>query len=398
MPWLKENPKANPIRYPQDRRLRIGIRSKELVTLLALLLLPLLIAWIQYAVDGRPTIPQYASSDAPLGFPKWIRIAHYMNLLFMTLLIRSGLSILMDHPRLYWTVHCTPDQHWLRFTPLSVPLDRIWTAKDDSRYLSPWLGLPGYRHSVGVARHWHFPVALCFIGNGLIFLFLTFVTFHWRRIVPSSWSIFPNAWAYFVHYATLHMPPEPNGFYNYNGLQQLSYFAVIFIMAPLSFFTGLAMSPAIDNHFPKYAKFFGNRQIARSIHFLLLTGYLGFILVHITMVSVTGLARNMNHIMFGTDNTDPRGMIFGILSILVLVLVCIIAHLFSWSYPRVLQNVSKSIIEPLMRVYFNPLAPVAEYTKEDISPYFWPNGKMPTSKRWKDLAKNDFRDYIWTCG
>ncbi len=26
----------------------------------------------------------------------------------MILLIRSGLQILMDHPRLYWNLHCTP--------------------------------------------------------------------------------------------------------------------------------------------------------------------------------------------------------------------------------------------------------------------------------------------------
>jgi len=38
-------------------------------------------------------------------------------------------------------------------TPVEVPNDRIWTSKDDSRHLSPWIGLPGYRHTVGMARH-----------------------------------------------------------------------------------------------------------------------------------------------------------------------------------------------------------------------------------------------------
>jgi hypothetical protein len=45
-------------------------------------------------------------------------------------LIRSGFSILMDHPRLYFNDHCTPGSEWVRFTPLEVPRDRIWTAKD----------------------------------------------------------------------------------------------------------------------------------------------------------------------------------------------------------------------------------------------------------------------------
>ena len=35
--------------------------------------------------------------------------------------IRSGLQILMDHPRLYWNVHCTPGTEWLRLTPIEVP-------------------------------------------------------------------------------------------------------------------------------------------------------------------------------------------------------------------------------------------------------------------------------------
>ena len=69
---------------------------------------------------------------------------------------RSGLQILMDHPRLYWTVHCTPGTEWLRLTSVVVPRDRVFTAKDDSRPIPPWLGLPGHRHTVGTARHWHF--------------------------------------------------------------------------------------------------------------------------------------------------------------------------------------------------------------------------------------------------
>ena len=35
--------------------------------------------------------------------------------------------------------------------------------------------------------------------------------------------IVPDAWTMFVHYATFHMPPEPNGIYRYNALQHLTY-------------------------------------------------------------------------------------------------------------------------------------------------------------------------------
>ena len=65
-----------------------------------------------------------------------------------------------------------PRHEWLRLTPVEVPKDRVWTAKDDSRHLSPWIGLPGYRHTVGMARHWHFLSVLFWVGNGVAFVVL----------------------------------------------------------------------------------------------------------------------------------------------------------------------------------------------------------------------------------
>ena len=38
-------------------------------------------------------------------------------------------------------------------------------------------------------------------------------------------------------------------------------------------------------------------------------------------------------------------------------------------------------------------APVAEFGREDISPFFWVNGKMPTCDEWKTLAAGEFKDY-----
>ena len=73
---------------------------------------------VEPGADGR-------NGHGPHGFPAWLRITHFINLLFLILLIRSGLQILMDHPRLYGNVHCTPGTEWLRLTPIEVPKDRI---------------------------------------------------------------------------------------------------------------------------------------------------------------------------------------------------------------------------------------------------------------------------------
>ncbi len=381
--------------FPADRRLRIWVRPSMLMLLLIVALAPVLAAWCQYLIAGLPEVSGKfdPAEPGPHGFPAWLRYAHYFNLLFMILIIRAGLSILMDHPRLYWNVHCTPGTEWIRFTPLSVPTDRVWTAKDDARYISPWLALPGGRHSVGMARHWHFLCVLFWVINGLFFVILLFATGQWRRILPSDWHIFPEAWSVFVHYATFHMPPETDGYYRYNSLQHLAYGSVVFLMAPLSILTGLAMSPAVDNYFSWYPRLFGGRQFARSIHFLLLLGYLGFITVHVLMVVVTDLPRNMDHIVLGTNGTSPEGLILGAVGIGVILFACYAAHWLSWNRPRVVQYVARYVIEGLMEVFINRLPPRTEFTRKDISPHFWPNGKMPTSAEWKKLADNGFRDY-----
>lgn len=145
------------VHYPRDRRFRIWIRPSILISAAVLVVLPVVAAWIETSVWGLPRIaraPQvYPNNFAgPHGFPLWVRYSHFFNFLFVTMLIRSGLSILMDHPRLYFNNDCTPGSEWIRFTPLRVPRDRIWTAKDDARYISPLVATPGYRHTVGIAR------------------------------------------------------------------------------------------------------------------------------------------------------------------------------------------------------------------------------------------------------
>ena len=146
------------------------------------------------------------------------------------------------------------------FHAISLPTDRIWTAKDDARYISPIFCLPGYRHTVGVARSWHFIDMYGFILTGLIFIPLLFLSGQWARLVPDSWTVLPTAWSTFVHYANFHFPPEPDGFYAYNALQQLAYFFVVFVFAPISILAGASMSPAMVNHFPWFPRIFGGRQ------------------------------------------------------------------------------------------------------------------------------------------
>lgn len=383
--------------HPDDRRLSLFLRRPYLIGLVAAVAVPILVAWLQVAAFGLPptSAPDAHGDSDARGFPEWIRWTHLANMFFLFMLVRSGLSILMDHPRLYWNDHCTPGTEWLRFTPIDVPMDQPWTSKDDARYISPWLALPGYRHTIGMGRSWHFIMDYGFVLVGVVYVVMLFVSGQWPRLVPTSWAIVPAAWGVFVHYATLHWPTEPDGFYAYNALQQLAYFAVVFIMAPLSILTGISMSPAIDNAFPWYPRMFGGRQSGRSIHFLLLVGYVVFAIFHVAFVLMTGVQRNFNHIVLGTDDTKPLGLILGCIGLAVIIASFFIAQVVAWKYPRAIQRLHGVLVGTLERRIgaLRRLDPAERYTRADVSPYFWANGEMPDSQGWKQLAAGGFRDY-----
>ena len=57
-----------------------------------------------------------------VGFPLWLRVQHFLNLFFMLFIIRAGIQILADHPRLYWNRDCTPGTEWFRFQHGNVRL------------------------------------------------------------------------------------------------------------------------------------------------------------------------------------------------------------------------------------------------------------------------------------
>jgi methionine sulfoxide reductase catalytic subunit len=398
MPMVPFDAAHAAVHYPRDRRIRIWIRPSVLAVVVALVVVPVAAAWIETSLRGLPAIAPVASVNpnnlpSPHGFPLWVRYGHFFNFLFLMLLIRSGLSILADHPRLYFNNHCTPGTEWINFTPIAVPSDRLWTAKDDARYVSPLLATPGYRHTVGIARAWHFINVHGFIITGLVFAFLLFITDQWKRIVPTSSVVIAQAWNTWVHYATFHLPPEPNGFYGYNALQQLAYFAVFFVFGPVAILTGIAISPAIVSRYPGYARLLGGRQTARSIHFLTMVGFVAFLVVHLTLVTMTGFVRNMNHIVMGTDDTNKAGMLWGFVGIGVVVATWVAAHYVSWTHPRSLQRAVNRVTYPMQRLTLNRLNPHQRYRERDVSPFFWPNGKLPDRPDWKELAEHRFRDY-----
>jgi DMSO/TMAO reductase YedYZ molybdopterin-dependent catalytic subunit/thiosulfate reductase cytochrome b subunit len=271
----------------------------------------------------------------------------------------------------------------------------VWTAKEDTITLSPLVGLPGGRHTIGVARHWHFSSDILFVLTGVVYAAFFFSTPWLNRLLPEHWSIFPAAASCAVTYASLHFPKGVSGFYRYDALQQLTYFSVIFILAPLAILTGLAMSPALDNRFRWYARLFGNRQIARSIHFLVMCSFVVFFIGHMALVALTGLAANLNDITLGTNQHNLDGFAIWLAVITLVIAFNVWAVRFSWTHTRVLQRVSNLTVGRVMDLLFDHAAPRVQYRREDISPYFWPNhARLPDSNpEWCALRDDDFRGY-----
>ncbi len=325
------------------------------------------------------------------GFPWWVGAQHFLNMFLMIFIIRSGAQILADHPRLYWTRHSTPGKEWFRVQK-EVPNEPLWTAKEDSVGLPRQVGLPGLRHTIGLARWWHLGTDVVWLLNGAIFYVLLFTTWQWRRVVPTTWDIIPNSASALLQYLSLDWPTE-HGWVAYNGLQMTAYFITIFIAAPLALVTGLGMSPALSTRFRRVSKVL-SIQAARSMHFLVLCWFLFFIVIHVTLVFTTGLLKNLNHIYGGSDSSSWLG--FGVFAAtMVLVIVAWAAATpFTLRHPRTVQRVGYALIGPVQRLFEHVDTRPGEYSEGDISPYFWHNGQYPdTSEQYNALRKGDFSDY-----
>ncbi|MBB3749480.1 DMSO/TMAO reductase YedYZ molybdopterin-dependent catalytic subunit/thiosulfate reductase cytochrome b subunit [Mycolicibacterium sp. BK634] len=353
--------------------------------------------WFHEFIARYPgTSTQYVE-PVDSGFPWWLRWQHFFNLLFMMFIIRAGLQILADHPRLYLNAGSKPDTEWMRLRE-PVPVNRrdsddaetIWTAKEDSVALPKQLGLPGFRHSVGLARWWHFSFDLLWLINGVLFIVLLFCTDQWKRLVPTSLDVFPNALSTALQYLSLQLP-ENAGFSTYNALQLLAYFITIFIAAPLAFVTGLLQAPSIAGRFGTGAGLL-NRQVARTVHFGVLVWMLIFIVMHTVMIFITGFVGNVNHITLGTNTNSWWGVALYVAWMAIVVVFWLVASPLTIRHPRAIQNAGKLVVGRL-KALLEQTNPTATYSEDDISPYFWTNGEKPESDEYRQLEAGRWENY-----
>jgi thiosulfate reductase cytochrome b subunit len=228
--------------------------------------IPGVVEWIA-SYPGRAPLPDWA----PIGIPAWLGWQHFLSAFFLVMIVRSG-----------WLVRTTkrPPASWIRSNR------GIIRTKQPPRKISVHLWL-------------HNAVDLLWVVNGVVFVVLLFATGQWVRIVPTSWGVVPNALSAALQYASFDWP-STNGWVDYNALQQLSYFGVVFILSPLAIVTGLRMA----EFWPTEAKLSSIYKIewARAAHFPVMLIFVLFTFVHVLLVFTTGAQQNLNHMFAASDN------------------------------------------------------------------------------------------------
>lgn len=335
----------------------------------------------------------------PAHYPPFVIITHLLNILFMLMLVRSGLEVLAAHPKLYWSDHCPPGRQWLRLsrTEFGAESRKPWTSQDEEESWNPVIALPG-RKNLGLGRHWHVLTLQFWIATGIVYILLMFTSGYWRYLVPTSWELVPHAvrdvGTYLMFRLPEQLPGEP-----YNAAQKLTYFAVVFLLAPLQIATGAAMAPAVIGRFPWFATLFGGKQGARSLHFIGMVAFIAFIVLHTALVIIHGLPSGLAKILFGSEEANHTvAAAVGTLALVAIVAAQVVLTVVSLRFPRFTERVTGGIAGPLQRALSRLLPSRQSYRHSDISPYHRVNGYPPTDEEYREAARTAFADYRLAVG
>jgi thiosulfate reductase cytochrome b subunit len=248
-----------------------------------------------------------------------VRVMHWINVVCLTVLLMSGLSIFNAHPALYWGRDSTFADPWVAITAVQgtngpVGVTRIaghqfvthgvlgaskGSAADPIavRAFPAWSTIPGPQW-LSMGRHWHFFFAWLFVVNGVAYVAYGVFSGHLRRdLLPTRAELRHIGRSIQDHLRFRH--PTGAAAQRYNVLQNLAYLVVIFGLLPLAIFAGLAMSPRLDAVFTGWVDLLGGRQSARTLHFLAAMGLLLFVLVHVFEVVVSGVWNQLRSMITG---------------------------------------------------------------------------------------------------
>jgi thiosulfate reductase cytochrome b subunit len=212
------------------------------------------------------------------------------------ILIMSGLQIFNAHPFLYASDASDPAK-----IVFSLPQTQDANEGTPPRHRmvlfghainTGSFGMEGFPSTVTLggwlagARRLHFATGWIFVLTGATYLSYMLLSRRKRAVWP--WPVdFRQAPAALRNH--LKFPPVLEGPHGaLNPLQKMAYAAIPLLLAPLSIATGLALSPQWDAAFHFWPQLFGGRQFARTWHFIAVGLFVGFIVIHVLLVSLGG--------------------------------------------------------------------------------------------------------------
>lgn len=250
------------------------------------------------------------------------RLTHWVWAVALFFLLLSGLQIFNAHPTLY-----IGQQSGFEFDNSVLSMQALQTADgqvdgyttvfgmrfkttgvfgmsgpaDNPSYrgFPAWATLPSYQ-DLATGRVIHFFFAWMFGITFIVWLIASLINGHLRRdILPSRADIreLPRSIADHLRFRLTHGA-------RYNGLQKLSYAAILLLVFPLIILTGLTMSPGMNAAWPWLLDIFGGRQTARTIHFVCMLLLVSFFLVHIVMVVLAGPLNELRSMVTGWYRAD----------------------------------------------------------------------------------------------
>ncbi|MRR16454.1 MAG: hypothetical protein EG826_08375 [Deltaproteobacteria bacterium] len=245
---------------------------------------------------------------------------HWLNVVFVTVLLMSGLNIFNAHQALYWGKSSYAGRPpvleigsrendegdlsgYTRIFGRDLDTTGVLGASRNAsgewvdRGFPSWMTLPGSQW-LALARRWHFFAAWLFVANGLGFVLYAAGSRHlFRDLVPTK-----NDWRAIGKTIIDHLRfrhPAGEASLHYNVLQKCAYLAVIFLLLPLMILMGLGMSPALNALFTGWVDLFAGRQSMRTLHFAIAWLLVLFVIVHVFMVISTGFWNNLRSMITG---------------------------------------------------------------------------------------------------
>ncbi len=286
-------------------------------------------------VTEQTPVPAVATPAAPQREVMYrhsavVRVTHWINAVYLALLLMSGLRIFNYHPSLYW------GNYGYRGVPSFISITSIEDSETDEltgiTRIGPWrfettgvlgvsadadgdpaamafpnwITLPG-GPGLALARDWHFALAWLLVANGAVYLLFGFLSGHFRRdIAPAAAELGPRHLSREMWDHIRLRRARGDAARRYNVLQKLAYIIVIFVLLPLMLATGLTMSPAVTAAAPVLFDIFGGRQSARTIHFLVANLLVLFVIVHVLQVFVAGAFNGMRSMVTGRHVVRPE--------------------------------------------------------------------------------------------